>query len=66
MQEKGVFSYNYGKTRVVFARCIWIGGNFKIGEGLFFKHIFLTLTPVKNVFTRKFHLKCMIELCEFE
>jgi hypothetical protein len=23
------------KTRVVFAKCIWMGGNFKIGEGLF-------------------------------
>jgi hypothetical protein len=25
-----------------------MGGNFKIGEGLFCKHIFLTLTPIKK------------------
>jgi hypothetical protein len=30
--NKGYF-YNYGKTRVVFAKYNWIGGNFKISEG---------------------------------
>jgi hypothetical protein len=32
----------------------WMGGNFKIGEGLFCKHIFfLTLTPVKKMYLPK-------------
>jgi hypothetical protein len=31
-KSKGYF-YNYRKTRVVFAKCNWIGGNFKISEG---------------------------------
>jgi hypothetical protein len=32
MQEiRGI--YNYEKTRVVFAKYNWIGGNFKISEG---------------------------------
>jgi hypothetical protein len=45
---------------VVFAKCNWIGGNFKISEGWFCKHIFLTLFPVKKyIFIQKFHLKCM-------
>jgi hypothetical protein len=59
MHIKGYFC-NYGKTRVVFAKCNWIGGNFKISEGWFRKHIFLTLSPVKKyIFIQKFHLKCM-------
>jgi hypothetical protein len=36
-----------GKTRVVFAKCNWIGGNFKISEGWFWKHVFLILSPAK-------------------
>jgi hypothetical protein len=56
--KRGIFII-MKKTRVVFAKYIWMGGNFKTGEGLFCKHIFLTVTPVKNVFTQKFHLKCM-------
>jgi hypothetical protein len=35
------------KPRVIFAKCIWIGGNFKISEGWFCKHVFLTLSSVK-------------------
>jgi hypothetical protein len=46
VQVKGRFC-NYGKTRVVFAKYNWIGGNFKISEGWFCKHIFPTLSPVK-------------------
>jgi hypothetical protein len=30
-----VYFYNYEKTRVVFAKYNWIGGNFKISEGYF-------------------------------
>jgi hypothetical protein len=69
-RKKGIF-YNYGKTRVVFAKCIWMGGNFKIGEGLFCKHIFLTLTPVKKCIYPKvsfemYVLNCvnLSEVCE--
>jgi hypothetical protein len=46
--KRGIF-FNYGKTRVVFAKCNWIGANFKISEGWFCKHVFLTLSPVKEI-----------------
>jgi hypothetical protein len=48
-----------------------MGGNFKIGEGLFCKHIFLTLTPVKKCIYPKvsfemYVLNCvkLSEVCE--
>jgi hypothetical protein len=41
------------KPRVVFAKCNWIRGNFKISEGWFCKHVFLTLSPVKNIYNNK-------------
>jgi hypothetical protein len=41
------------KPRVVFAKCNWVGGNFKISEGWFCKHVFLTLSPVKNIYLSK-------------
>jgi hypothetical protein len=36
------------KLSVVFAKCNWIRGNFKISEGWFCKHVFITLSPVKK------------------
>jgi hypothetical protein len=61
-QKKGIFIITE-KPRVVFAKCNWIGSNSKISEGWFCKHIFLTLSPIKNnnkyVFIQKFHLKCV-------
>jgi hypothetical protein len=45
--ERGIFVITE-KPRVVFAKCIWIRGNFKISEGWFCKHVFLTLSPVKK------------------
>jgi hypothetical protein len=44
--KRGIFVI-IEKPRVVFAKCIWIRGNFKISEGWFCKHVFLTLCPVK-------------------
>jgi hypothetical protein len=38
------------KLGLFFAKCNWIGGNFKISEGWFCKHVFLTLSPVKNIY----------------
>jgi hypothetical protein len=51
--KKGIFVITE-KPRVVFAKCIWIGGNFKISEGWFCKHVFLTLCPVKYL-SKKLH-----------
>jgi hypothetical protein len=45
--KKGIFIITE-KPRVVFAKCNWIRGNFKIGEGWFCKHVFLTLSPEKK------------------
>jgi hypothetical protein len=45
--KKGMFIITE-KPRVVFAKCNWIRGNFKISEGWFCKHVFLTLSPVNN------------------
>jgi hypothetical protein len=44
--KRGIFIITE-KPRLVFAKCNWIGGNFKISEGWFRKHIFLTLSPKK-------------------
>jgi hypothetical protein len=53
------------KTRVVFAKCNWIGGNFKISEGWFCKHVFLTLSPVKKIYLSKsFICNVCVELCK--
>jgi hypothetical protein len=34
------------KTRVIFAKCIWMGGNIKIGEGLFLETHFSYVKPL--------------------
>jgi hypothetical protein len=59
MHIKGYFIITE-KPRVDFAKCNWIEGNFKISEGWFCKHVFLTLSPVKKyIVIQKFHLKCV-------
>jgi hypothetical protein len=53
-----------GKTRVVFAKCNWIGGNFKISEGWFCKYVFLILSPVKKyIFIQKVALEMHMLNC---
>jgi hypothetical protein len=60
VQVKRVFFVVTEKPRVVFAKCVWMGGNFKISEGWFCKRVFLILSPVKiYVFIQKLHLKCV-------
>jgi hypothetical protein len=54
--ERGIFVI-IEKPRVVFAKYIWIRGNFKISEGWFCKHVFLTLSPVKKEIV--FMLNCV-------
>jgi hypothetical protein len=44
--KKGYFC-NYRKPRVVFAKCVWMGGNFEISKGWFCKRVFHILFPVK-------------------
>jgi hypothetical protein len=61
-RKRGIFIITE-KTRVVFAKCIWMGGNFKIGEGLFCKHIFLTLTPVKKCIYPKVSFEMYVLNC---
>jgi hypothetical protein len=57
--KKGIFVI-IEKPRVVFAKCIWIRGNFKISEGWFCKHAFSYFIPCKNyIFVQKFYLKCV-------
>jgi hypothetical protein len=57
--KRGIFVITE-KPRVIFAKCIWIRGNFKINEGWFCKHTFSYFIPCKNyIFVQKFHLKCM-------
>jgi hypothetical protein len=51
-RKKGIFIITE-KPRIVFAKCNWIRGNFKISEGWFCKHVFLTLSPVKNIYNNK-------------
>jgi hypothetical protein len=54
-----------GKTRVVFAKCNWIGGIFKISEGWFRKQVFLTLFPVKKyIFIQKVALEMHVLNCK--
>jgi hypothetical protein len=50
--KKGIFVIKE-KPRVIFAKCIWIVGNFKISKRWFCKHVFLTLFPVKNIYLSK-------------
>jgi hypothetical protein len=50
--KKGIFVITE-KPRVVFAKCRWIGVNFKISERWFCKHVFLTLSPIKNIYLPK-------------
>jgi hypothetical protein len=55
------------KPRVVFAKCIWIGGIFKISEGWFCRHIFLTLSSIKKIFiylSKGFIWNICVELCK--
>jgi hypothetical protein len=39
------------------------GGNFKTGEGLFCKHIFLTVTPVKKCIYPKVSFEMYVLIC---
>jgi hypothetical protein len=59
--KKGIFVIKE-KPRVIFAKCIWIGGNFNISEGWFCKHVFLTLCPVKLYI----YPKVVFEMCELK
>jgi hypothetical protein len=47
--KRGIFVITE-KPRVVFAKCVWMGGNFEISEGWFCKCVFLILFPVKKVY----------------
>jgi hypothetical protein len=55
-----------GKIRVVFAKCNWIGGNFKISEGWFCKYVFLILSPVKIYIylSKSFIWNVCVEVCK--
>jgi hypothetical protein len=46
--KKGIFVI-IEKPRVVFAKCIWMSGNFKISEGWFCKHAFSYFIPCINI-----------------
>jgi hypothetical protein len=59
--KRGIFVITE-KPRVVFAKCNWIGGNFKISEGWFCKHVFLTLSYVK-IYIYIFIQKAAFEKC---
>jgi hypothetical protein len=53
------------KLRVVFVKCIWIGGNFKISEGWFCKHVFLTLCLVKiYIYPKSCVRNVLFEVCK--
>jgi hypothetical protein len=60
VQIKGVTFAITEKPRVVFAKCVWMGGNFEISEGWFCKRIFLILFPVKKIYT---YPKVAFEMC---
>jgi hypothetical protein len=60
--KKGIFVITE-KPRVVFAKCIWIRGNFKISEGWFCKHVFLTLSPIKKYIYLKVALEMYVLNC---
>jgi hypothetical protein len=49
LSKKGIFIITE-KSRVVFVKCNWTEGNFKIREGWFCKYIFLNLLPVKIIY----------------
>jgi hypothetical protein len=52
------------KPRVVFAKCIWIRGNFKISEGWFCKHTFSYFIPCKNyIFIQKVAIEMHVLKC---
>jgi hypothetical protein len=64
VQVKRAFLVITEKPRVVFAKYIWIRGNFKISEGWFCKYVFLTLCLVKiyiypKILFGMYELKCV-------
>jgi hypothetical protein len=61
--KRGIFVITE-KPRVVFAKYIWIRGNFKISEGWFCKHAFSYFIPYKNyIFIKKVALEMHVLKC---
>jgi hypothetical protein len=53
------------KLRVVYVKCIWIGGNFNISEGGFANMFFLLYPLYKNIYLSKsFIWNVCVEVCK--